>query len=297
MPTFPFRKIDAFATPASGGNPAGVVRLESLADISEAQMLRIARELHGFVSETAFIARIAPDAFQVRYFASGGEVQFCGHATIAAMYDLVAGDPALAALPRLLLHTNKGILPVENRLRAEDAVYIHAPLPVHTECRVGAAEIAQALGLEGEALDPALPPAIVNAGNQTLCVAVRRVGDVVAARPGFDPVLELCRRHALDVVALFSLDVADPANRLRSRVFAAPFGYLEDPATGSGNAALGYHLHRTGHWDGGPIRIEQNADLERPNIVRLASVADPAEGFRTVFGGGAITRIEGHYRL
>jgi predicted PhzF superfamily epimerase YddE/YHI9 len=31
-------------------------------------------------------------------------------------------------------------------------------------------------------------------------------------------------------------------NDFRVRVFAATFGYLEDPATGSGNSALGYYL-------------------------------------------------------
>ena len=70
MKTFTFKKIDAFATPTTGGNPAGAVYLDSMESIREPEMQRIARELKGFVSEVGFIARIAPDAFRIRYFSS-----------------------------------------------------------------------------------------------------------------------------------------------------------------------------------------------------------------------------------
>lgn len=292
MKSYPFKKLDAFATATSSGNPAAAVYLDSFDAITEAEMQRIARELKGFVSEVGFIARQAPDAFKLRYFSSEKEVEFCGHATIAILHDLVTQDAAMASLTRIILHTNKGILPVENR---DGAVYIHAPEPVFTECRIDSREIAEALNLPLSALDPALETGVVNAGNQTLCLPVKTCRDVTAAMPDFRTLLAFCKRHGLDVITLFSTQVADAANRLRTRVFAAPFGYLEDPATGSGNAALGYHLHRCGHWDGRPIRIEQNASLENPNIVQLGSVPDSAHGIRVTFGGGAILRIDGRY--
>lgn len=292
MKSYPFKKIDAFATATSGGNPAAAVYLDTFDDITEAEMQRIARELKGFVCEAGFIARLAPDAFRIRYFSSEKEVQFCGHATIAIMHDLVSHDPGLASLPRILLHTNKGVLPVESR---EGAVYIHAPEPVFTACRIAPGEACEALNVPLAALDPSLEAGIVNAGNQTLCLPLRTARDVTAAAPDFRTLLAFCERHALDVVTIFSRDTAHPENRLRTRVFAAPFGYLEDPATGSGNAALGYHLHRRGSWDGAPIRIEQNADLENPNIVCLGSIPDPRHGIRVTFGGGAVLRIDGRY--
>lgn len=292
MKSYPFKKIDAFATATSGGNPAAAVYLDAFDDITEAEMQRIARELKGFVCEAGFIARLAPDAFRIRYFSSEKEVQFCGHATIAIMHDLVSHDPGLASLPRILLHTNKGVLPVENR---EGAVHIHAPEPVFTDCRIAPGEACEALNVPLAALDPSLEAGIVNAGNQTLCLPLRTARDVTAAAPDFRTLLAFCERHALDVVTIFSRDTAHPENRLRTRVFAAPFGYLEDPATGSGNAALGYHLHRRGSWDGAPIRIEQNADLENPNIVCLGSIPDPRHGIRVTFGGGAVLRIDGRY--
>ena len=287
MKSYPFKKLDAFATATSSGNPAGAVYLDSFDAITDAEMQRIARELKGFVSEVGFVAPIAPDAFRLRYFSAEKEVQFCGHATIAIGHDLVRQQPALT---RLQLHTNKGLLPLESR---EGSVYIQAPEPVYTECRLDPLETAAALGLPVPALEGAM--ALVNAGNQTLCLGLKTLRDVVSAAPDLDRLKAFCHRHGVDVVAVFTEDVADPGNRLRTRVFAAPFGYLEDPATGSGNAALAYFLHQQGRWDGAPFRIEQNADLERPNLVCISSSLDAEGRFRVSFGGGAILRIEGRY--
>ena len=292
MKSYSFKKIDAFATVTSGGNPAAAIYLDSFDAITDAEMQRIACELKGFVSEVGYLVRLALDAFKLRYFSAEKEVAFCGHATIAILHDLVSHDPALASLERILLHTNKGILAVENR---EGCVYIHAPEPVYTLCRIGAREICEALNLPPSALDPVIETGIVNAGLQTLCLPLKTLHAVVTAKPDFKTLQDFCKRHGLDIITLFTERVADPANRLRTRVFAAPFGYLEDPATGSGNAALGYHLHRLGLWDGSPIRIEQNAEVANPNIIRLGSMPDPDFGIRVTFGGSAILRIDGRY--
>jgi PhzF family phenazine biosynthesis protein len=293
----PFRKLDAFAAGGSGGNPAAAVRLGAPGELDAADMQRIARELKGYVSEVGFVARTGPGRLWLRYYSSEREVAFCGHATIAILYDLVVTDPEFAAQERILLETPKGLLPVENRTGAEDAVYIQAPEPEFGPVPAAPAEILAALGVPAGELDPSLPWGVVDAGNRTLCLPLATARAVAAARPEFAALLAFCQRHRLDVVNLFSRDCADPANQLRTRVFAAPFGYLEDPATGSGNAALGYHLHRTGHWDGRPIRIEQGPDLACPNLVRLASVPDPEHGIRVRFGGGAVLRVSGTYHL
>ena len=56
-----------------------------------------------------------------------------------------------------------------------------------------------------------------------------------------------------------------------------------DPATGSGNAALGYYLLNPGLWDGHILRIEQGRSRERPNIIRLVSDASKVQ--QCVFQG------------
>ena len=109
MKKFKFKKIDAFASGNSTGNPAAAVYLDSFDEITENEMQRIARELKGFVSEVGYIAAAGVDKYKLRYFSSEKEVQFCGHATIAILYDLMKSKGP-AAGKKLLIETNKGVL-------------------------------------------------------------------------------------------------------------------------------------------------------------------------------------------
>ena len=85
---------------------------------------------------------------------------------------------------------------------------------------------------------------------------------------GIDPDFELlklfCEKSDIDIILVCSKEVTDSANLMRTRVFAPRFGYLEDPATGSGNAALGNYLLKHRRWDGGVISLEQNNNADDP---------------------------------
>jgi PhzF family phenazine biosynthesis protein len=294
---FKFKKIDAFATSTASGNPAAAVYLDSLDHLSTAEMQKIARELKGFVSEVGYVARIGRDAFRLKYFSSEREVEFCGHTTLAIVNDLFRTESGLKALPALQLHTNKGVLSAQASLEEPELIYVQAPDPVYSGCGIGLPEICKAMGLPRNAIDGSTPTGIVNAGNQTLCLPLKTLQQVLHCTPDYEALRGLCHKHHLDAVVVFSREVADPANRYRTRVFVAPLGYLEDPATGSVNAALGYYLYRSGKWDGMDIRIEQNGDLEHPNIVKLSTRKAPDGSLRVVFGGSAILRLEGQYTL
>lgn len=200
-----FKKIDAFATEYSSGNPAAVVYLDTLEDLSEDEKLRIAKELKGFVSEVGYVSPGTETDYKLCYFSSEREVAFCGHATIAIMNDLVANNEALHSQTTLSIATRTDQLKVENRYRDEKSVYISAPSPT--------------------------------------------------------------------------------------------FGYLEDPATGSGNSAFGYYLLAHGMWNGDKIRIEQNGFRNAPNFVQIFSPKTDASDSRVWFGGSAIVKIDGQYNL
>ena len=74
-------------------------------------------------------------------------------------------------------------------------------------------------------------------------------------------------------------------------------GYLEDPATGSGNSAFGYYLMIHDMWGGEMIRIEQNGFRDTPNFIQLFSKQNDQADSRVWFGGGAVMKIEGQYIL
>eukprot|EP01121_Diplochlamys_sp_Union-15-3_P011647 TRINITY_DN3395_c0_g1_i1.p1 TRINITY_DN3395_c0_g1~~TRINITY_DN3395_c0_g1_i1.p1 ORF type:complete len:292 (-),score=32.16 TRINITY_DN3395_c0_g1_i1:55-930(-) len=76
--------VDAFTCNSFSGNPAGVCIIPSGTELTDSQMLQIARELKH--SETSFIylEQGKPGHFKLRWFTPKTEVTLCGHGTLAA---------------------------------------------------------------------------------------------------------------------------------------------------------------------------------------------------------------------
>ncbi|MBN1440088.1 MAG: PhzF family phenazine biosynthesis protein [Anaerolineales bacterium] len=297
MKRFPLKKIDAFAKGASSGNPAGVIYLGPHQGVSDREILRIAQELKGFVSEVGFVRIQAGGEYAIRYYSAEREVEFCGHATIAIVYDLLKNGSGSSGGTTATIVTPKGALQVENRIEEEDAVFIAAPTPVYSQDRIALTAVAEALDLAEADIHARRPIAVVNAGLETLILPMASLEAVLAMNPSLEKSKSFCRENGIDIITVFSGEVSDPANRFRTRVFASTYGYLEDPATGSGSAALGCYLLQQGLWDGAGISLEQNGSRERPNIVKIAA-RNAADGARqSAFGGNAVLRIQGEYCL
>ncbi len=298
MKQLPFKKIDAFATENSDGNPAGYIRLKNEDELSEAEMQKIAIELKGFVSEVGFASPLDGEMYNLRYFSSEREVDFCGHATIAIMYDMMSSDERLAVLDKVLIRTKKGDLTVENRLREEDAVFIMSPGPIERAALPEAAKIAESLKIPASAIDSRYPVSLINAGLSTLIVPIRELSAVLSLSPNLESLKSFCLASGADIIEVFTEETVSRENSYRTRVFAPTFGYLEDPATGSGNSALGYYLVKRGLWkDQGTISIEQNGLRDRFNVVKLRRKEAGQATERIYFGGRGITRIFGEYLL
>lgn len=73
--------VDAFSEKVFGGNPAAICIMDSW--ISDELMLNIAKENN--LSETAF-AVAENENYKLRWFTPGGEIDLCGHATLACAY-------------------------------------------------------------------------------------------------------------------------------------------------------------------------------------------------------------------
>jgi PhzF family phenazine biosynthesis protein len=295
MKEYSFKKIDAFATERSEGNPAGYIWLDSLNSISEKEMLQIAKELKGFVNEVGYIAQIGNNEFVLKYFSAEREVDFCGHATIAIMYDLVKTKNEFNTLNKLLINTNRGQLEVENKLESEDSVFIMSPEPIEKDLSLKTKDIASKLRIKKTEIATAFPVSIINAGLSTLIIPIKDLQSILNIAPDLEELKEFCLTSGVDIIEVYTSDVHDYLNNFRTRVFAPTFGYLEDPATGSGNSAFGYYLIKNKIWNTETIRIEQNGQKDNFNMVKLRKQTDENGKPRICFGGGAITRIEGKY--
>lgn len=290
-----FKKIDVFAYQGSGGNPAGCIYLDSPETISPDQMQQIAREMTGCVSEIVFVYR-HEGITMLRFFSPECEVAFCGHCTIAAMYDLIKNNLNLLRDPILRIRIGDREILVRNEIPETDSVFIGTPFPVTLEPDFDTDSVAAALRIPpGEIADPAAI-SVINAGLATLIVPLRSLATLLSTHPDPQHLREFSVRHGIEIILIYTPETLTPGASYRTRVFAPVFGYLEDPATGSGNAAFGYYLLAARKWDGKLLTLEQGRNRDHPNIIRL--VSDASEKQRTVFfGGNAVVRIEGEYIL
>ncbi|MFC5548542.1 PhzF family phenazine biosynthesis protein [Massilia aerilata] len=244
-------RIAAFSDGDRGGNPAGVWIGPALPP--EAEMQRLAHAV-GF-SETAFAAR-SGEGFRVRYFSPEAEVPFCGHATIALGAALAreAGDGVYP------LALNQAAITVEGRREGGlSAAALQSP-----PTRSAPADprlVAEALDLFGyrEAdLDSRLPPGLAHAGNDHLVLALQSRELLAAMRYDLEAGRTLMRTWNMPTIVLAW---AESARLFHTRNPFAFGGVYEDPATGSGTAALAGYLRDLGWPHGGAIDVVQGEDM------------------------------------
>jgi len=285
-------KSNAFTSGESLGNPAACI-FTGHEGLSPEQMQAIAAEHKGFVMEVVFYSQSEVADCKLTYYSSECEVDFCGHGTIATMYTMVKETPALMAKPVITVETNrKGIIEVFNAIKEEDAVYITAPDPIEHPMNLSIAQIEDALTLPHGSIRNDLPIRIIDAGLRTLLVPIVDLETEISVYPNEQRLKTFCLDNDFDIILIFSKQTADASAFAHTRVFAPKFGYLEDPATGSGNSAFANYLLSERLWKGEPITIEQGGNDRIFNSVKLKCQDD-----KVLFGGKATKKIAGEYYI
>ncbi len=252
-------------------------------------MQEIARQHKGFVSEVIYCS--SHDGIFLTYYSSECEVSFCGHGTIACMYNLVKNTETLLACSEIPIHTNKkGVLTVYNRIEEQDAVFISAPKPNYISTSLKPNDLIGPLSLERGDISNELPVDFIDAGLRTLLVPLRSTAKLIEIFPNEADLKQFCLQNGIDIIVVFSMNAVDKNHIAHTRVFAPKFGYLEDPATGSGNSAFGYYMLKHKLWNGSLCSVEQGGNDRVFNVVKLHFQND-----NMLFGGRATTRIDGFY--
>lgn len=285
-----YKKSDAFTSELSLGNPAACI-YTGKDNLSDKEMMNIAKQHKGFVSEVVFCANSDIADCKLTYYSSECEVDFCGHGTIAAMYELLKNNEVLSHKKEIIFETNKkGTLFLYNELENEDAIYVTAPEPKYSEVHVNNIEIANAFGVEESTLTKKYPMALIDAGLCTLIVPIASYQNEIEIFPCEQRLKAFCLENKIDIILIFCMDTSNTEFIAHTRVFAPKFGYLEDPATGTGNSAFGYYMNANKLWDGTPVAIEQEGCDRIFNTVKL-KIKDN----KVLFGGKATLRIDGYY--
>ncbi len=207
-------QVDAFTSEPFRGNPAGVVLL-SKERLSE-WMLEFAMEMN--LSETAFLTRLEPATFNLRWFTPAVEVDLCGHATLASAHVLFS--EGLVKQDEIIFKSRSRILKAYQRdgwIELDFPAFKLQPIKM-------TADLHFALGLN---------PVSAFESDVNLLLELKTFQEVQEFKPDFSKLI-LLPYQGLIITSRMEGSVFDFA----SRYFAPRAGINEDPVTGSAHCSL-----------------------------------------------------------
>lgn len=254
--------VDAFTDQPFGGNPAGVVLLEGDAFPPEALMLQVAAELR--YSETAFVRRLSPTEYHVRYFTPKAEVELCGHATIAT-FSLLHQEASIVG--RCLCRTKAGDLDIE----VGERVMMQMATPRILATLKDTEEIYRALGVTD--CQPTLPVQIAYSGLPDLMIPIADVTTLNGLQPDMEAISDITRKRKAVSFHVFAF--GNDGYTAHVRDFAPLYGVPEESATGTANAALTHYLQQNGCIPpSGDFSFLQGETMGRPSVVATRIAPD-----------------------
>lgn len=292
---FPYVTVDVFTDRRFGGNPLAV--FTDAQGLADREMQQLAAEMN--YSETTFVLPPADPAntARVRIFNRTAEMPFAGHPNVGT-------GCVLATLGRgqgdvLRFEEIAGLVEVRIERAARGGVagaHIAAPQPLSTGPDLPADAVAACAGLRASDLVlRAHPPRIASVGLPFCFVEVtgdaltRALPDPAALRQLAASFAEPPDRLSLHLYARVD---GSASHRLRARMFAPLSGTVEDPATGSANAALAALLLSLGSGNEARFEIAQGVEMGRPSRL-LAAARRTADGVRATVGGGCVQVLRG----
>ncbi len=270
--------VNSFTKKGSGGNPAGVVL--GPPTLSVAQKKHIAQQV-GF-SETAFVYANKETDFKVEFFTPEGEVDFCGHATLAVFF--VLASQRIIDFGCYTQQTKAGILrvAVDEKHITMDQV---SPL---FRCAPDIERVAHALGVKSNTISSTgLPIEIISTGLPDIIVPVQ-TGHLDRLKPDFAAISELSQEFNTIGFHVFELN-NDATTIAHCRNFAPLYGIEEESASGSASGALGCYLVKNGITDRVSFFLEQGRAMGALSLIQVEIDSDSEQNIihRVRVGGQA----------
>lgn len=231
------------------------------------EMLAVAAEV-GY-SETAFLRQVGEREYAIRYFSPQAEVDFCGHATIAASVAL-ADDRYGAGT--LVLHSNVGEISVEIELRDNEWQATLTSVPPEVAALDALPELLDLLGWDSDDLDQDLPTGVAFAGIWHPIVWAVSRERLAELDYDFAGLAGLMQRKGWGTVSLL---FPESPSLIHSRNAFPIGGVAEDPATGAAAAALGGFLRAHDLLpEDGRFAIMQGEDMGQPCLLEVDARGD-----------------------
>ncbi|MEG3925927.1 PhzF family phenazine biosynthesis protein [Microcoleus sp. D3_18a_C4] len=286
-----FYIVDVFAESKYAGNQLAVFCGAGVAELSEAQMLQIAREIN--YSETTFIRSPDPrdGGYDVRIFTPKKELPFAGHPTLGTAF-VLQQEIIREKVDRVILNLAVGQIPVTFNYHNEsaDILWMRQNPPSFGQV-LSAESLANVLNLEPDEIDANFPIQEVSTGVPFIIVPLKTLASLKKAQVNLDKYFELVDTMEAKEILIFCPETYSDLNDLSVRVFAHSLGIPEDPATGSANGCLAGYLVEYAYYGETKIdvRVEQGYEIDRPSLLLLQAAQN--EGEIAVLVGGKVVMV------
>jgi trans-2,3-dihydro-3-hydroxyanthranilate isomerase len=286
-----FYIVDVFAESKYAGNQLAVFCGAGVAELSEAQMLLIAREIN--YSETTFIRSPDPrdGGYDVRIFTPKKELPFAGHPTLGTAF-VLQQEIIREKVDRVILNLAVGQIPVTFNYHNEsaDILWMRQNPPSFGQV-LSAESLANVLNLEPDEIDANFPIQEVSTGVPFIIVPLKTLASLKKAQVNLDKYFQLVDTIEAKEILIFCPETYSDLNDLSVRVFAHSLGIPEDPATGSANGCLAGYLVEYAYYGSGNIdvRVEQGYEIARPSLLLLQAAKN--EGEIAVLVGGKVVMV------
>ncbi len=291
-----FYIVDVFAESKYAGNQLAVFAGAGVAELSEAQMLLIAREIN--YSETTFIRSPDPrdGGYDVRIFTPKKELPFAGHPTLGTAF-VLQQEIIREKVDRVILNLAVGQIPVTFNYHNEsaDILWMRQNPPSFGQV-LSAESLANVLNLEPDEIDANFPIQEVSTGVPFIIVPLKTLASLKKAQVNLDKYFELVDTRSAKEILIFCPETYSDLNDLSVRVFAHSLGIPEDPATGSANGCLAGYLVEYGYYGSGKIdvRVEQGYEIDRPSLLLLQAAKNQGE-IAVLVGGKVVMVAKGEF--
>ncbi len=286
-----FYIVDVFAESKYAGNQLAVFCGVGVAELSETQMLMIAREIN--YSETTFVrsTEMQKGGYDVRIFTPKKELPFAGHPTLGTAFVLqqeIINKP----VEQVILNLAVGQIPVtfQYHNQAADVLWMRQKSPKFGQV-LSKETIANVLNLEVNEIDARFLIQEVSTGVPFIIIPLKTLTSLKKAKVNLDKYFELIETTEAKEILIFCPETYNEVNDLSVRVFAHSLGIPEDPATGSANGCLAGYLVEYSYFgkDSIDVKVEQGYEIDRPSLLLLQ--AQRKDGEIEVLVGGKVVMV------
>jgi trans-2,3-dihydro-3-hydroxyanthranilate isomerase len=279
MPAYEFVTVDVFTNQKFGGNPLAV--FPNARGLTDAQMQSIAAEFN--LSETTFV--LPPENPQhharVRIFTPRTELPFAGHPNVGTGFVLARREQTPPE--HYTFEEGAGLVRVHIIRSADRTITgarVSAPHSLSIEEDVPVDLVAACAGLSAHDIGSEVhTPLIATVGTPFVIAEVTTVAALSRAAPDLAAFRRAAEKYGQRFMLHLYAWVHSGERGLRARMFGPLGGVIEDPATGSANAALAALLTSLAPGVNVDLmyEIEQGVEMGRPSRI-IASALKTGEG-------------------